>query len=263
MGSISEWQEVDGGLFGPVPAPAQYGGPSTGNPYEGALGDDPAFDDFSAPPGPAPAAPSRPAAPPSRPPAPPIRPPAPASRPAAPAAGKLPESTLTGMALEGGQLRQASSPAWIRDVRLTGTDLTEASWQDLVVTESVLVGVQARAVEFRRVAFRDCELDGVNFRRAAMSEAIFENCLLREVDFTGAALTRVAFTGSRLSRADFTDVTMNEVDLRGAELGLTIGPQSLRGAIMTPAQLMEMAPLLAASLGVRLAEIHEGQDRGR
>ncbi len=38
--------------------------------------------------------------------------------------------------------------------------------------------------------------------------------------------------------------------LRGAELGITTDATSLRGAIVTPAQLTEMAPVLAASLGI-------------
>jgi uncharacterized protein YjbI with pentapeptide repeats len=67
---------------------------------------------------------------------------------------------------------------------------------------------------------------------------------------SGATLTRTVFTNSRLNQSDFTGVTLEHVDLRGAELGITIGPDSLRGAIITTAQLMDVAPLIAENLGI-------------
>ncbi len=48
----------------------------------------------------------------------------------------------------------------------------------------------------------------------------------------------------------FTRTTLDHADLRGAELGITTDATALRGAIVTPAQLTEMAPVLAASLGI-------------
>jgi uncharacterized protein YjbI with pentapeptide repeats len=82
----------------------------------------------------------------------------------------------------------------------------------------------------------------------------FDNCVLSDVDFSGATLTRTVFRHSRLTRANFTHVTMNEVDLRGAELGITVDPTCLRGAIVTTAQLMDLAPLLAESMGLTIAD---------
>ncbi len=80
---------------------------------------------------------------------------------------------------------------------------------------------------------------------------VFDNCLLRDVDFTGAALTRTSFGGSRLAGTTFTRTTLDQVDLReAAELGLITDATSLRGAIVTTAQLTTMAPLLAETLGI-------------
>jgi uncharacterized protein YjbI with pentapeptide repeats len=90
----------------------------------------------------------------------------------------------------------------------------------------------------------------VNFRGASLAEVSFDECLLRHVDFAGAKLTKTVFTRSRLVESDFTGVTLDQVDLRGAELGIIIGPDSLRGAIVTTAQLAEIAPLIAENLGI-------------
>ncbi len=40
------------------------------------------------------------------------------------------------------------------------------------------------------------------------------------------------------------------MDLRGAELGITTDPGSMRGAIVTSAQLTQIAPVLAESMGI-------------
>ena len=107
-----------------------------------------------------------------------------------------------------------------------------------------------RGAQLRRVTFAGCKLDSVNFRDAALTDVTFDNCLLREVDFGSATLTRTVFTNSRLDRTDFSRVTLDRVDLRGAELGITITPDSLRGALITSAQLIAAAPLLAETLGI-------------
>lgn len=68
------------------------------------------------------------------------------------------------------------------------------------------------------------------------------------------ALSRCAFAGSSLRGCDFSRATMSQVDLRGAELGIRIDPGSLRGAIVTSAQLAAMVPVLAECLGIVVAD---------
>ena len=94
----------------------------------------------------------------------------------------------------------------------------------------------------------------MNFRGATLTDLTFGNCLLRDVDFAGATLTRTRFPGSALTRADFPRATLEKVHLRGAELDITAGFESLRGAIMTTAQFLELAPALARQLGIDLKD---------
>ena len=102
----------------------------------------------------------------------------------------------------------------------------------------------------RRVTFRGCKLDSVNFRDAELIDVVFDGCLLRAPDFGSARLTRVRFTDCRLDQADLSKVTLDQVDLRGAELGLIITPDSLRGAVVSTAQLYQLAPVIAETLGI-------------
>ncbi len=165
------------------------------------------------------------------------------------------ECAFTRVSVQGGRLRRSRfSDVWLRDVHLTLTDLAETHWTDATFIGGVAAGVKAFGAKLQRVAFKGCKLDSVNFRDAELTDVTFDNCLLRDVDFARATLSRTRFPGSRLSGTDFTGVTMDKVDLRGAELGIIIGPESLRGAIISTAQLIDVAPLLAQGMGLEIED---------
>ena len=140
------------------------------------------------------------------------------------------------------------------EVRFVATDLAETGWQDVTLTGCALAGVPAFSSALRRVTFRDSKLDSVNFRGAVLTDVGFEDCVLRDADFGGATLLRVSFAGCTLTGADFTKASCTDVDLRGAELGITAGYESLRGATIDTVQLVSLAPLLARHLGITVAD---------
>ncbi len=171
------------------------------------------------------------------------------------ASSRFIECAFTGVSFQGGRLQRARfSGVWLRDVRLVTTGLAETHWVDVVVAGSVAAGVEAFGAQLSRVTFRGCKLDSVNFRDAGLTDVTFDDCDLRDVDFAGATLTSVAFPDSRLTRTDFSRVRMDRTDLRGAELGVIIGPDSLRGAIISTAQLVYLAPLLAEIMGIKVSD---------
>jgi uncharacterized protein YjbI with pentapeptide repeats len=161
------------------------------------------------------------------------------------------ECAVSRVSVQGGRFRRARfSDVWFRDVALMATDLAQTSWVDVTFIGGVVAGVEAFGATLRRAAFHGCKLDSVNFRDAALTEVTFDNCLLREVDFTGATIARTVFPRSRLRKANFTKASMEEADLRGAELDIIAGPDSLRGAIISGGQLTGIAQALAESLGI-------------
>jgi uncharacterized protein YjbI with pentapeptide repeats len=174
--------------------------------------------------------------------------------PAAPSARFL-ECAFSRVAMTGGKLQRASlRDVWMRDVRLTGTSMTETNWLDVTVLASSLAGVQVYGSELRRVVFSGCKLDSVNFRGARLASITFDRCVLRDVDFADAELTGCSFGGSQLTRTDFTRARLERTDLRGAELGIIIDAQSLRGAIISSGQLVLLAPALAESTGITVRD---------
>jgi uncharacterized protein YjbI with pentapeptide repeats len=171
------------------------------------------------------------------------------------ASARFLECAFTGVTMHGGQFRRARFiDVWLQDVQLVTTGLAETSWQDVTITGAVLAGTEAYGAQLNRVTLRGCKLDSVNFRDASLTDVTLDGCLLRDVDFGGASLARTVFTDCRLEKTDLSRVTLDQVDLRGAELGIIIGPNSLRGAIVTTGQLVMLAPLLADSLGITVSD---------
>lgn len=167
------------------------------------------------------------------------------------AGGRFMECAVTRTTFEGGGFRRARFiETWFRETRIVGTDLAESGWQDVTFIDGVLAGPALYGATLSRAVFQGCKLDSVNLRNARLTDVRFEDCLLRDVDFGAAMLRRVAFSGSRLAGVDFSRVTLDKVDLRGAELNISGGAECLRGATISAAQLIDLAPALAASLGI-------------
>jgi uncharacterized protein YjbI with pentapeptide repeats len=165
------------------------------------------------------------------------------------------ECAFSDVTLDDVALRKARlSDVWLRDVRLLSADLAGSSWLDSTFIACSGAGIQAFDSSFQRVVFSECKLDSWNFRGATLTGVTFDRCLLRDTDFGGATLKQVTFPGSTLTRADFSRVTLAQADLRGAELDITAGYESLRGAIMTTAQLISLAPALARQIGIDIKD---------
>ena len=152
-------------------------------------------------------------------------------------------------------LRSKFSDVWLRGVRLVGTDLAETQWRDAAVLSTAFAGVEALRTEWRRVVFLGCKLDSVNFRESRFTDVVFEDCVLRDVDWSGSALRRVRFGGSAVQRARFGRTALTDADFRGAsELDIADGYESLKGAIIDTGQLVRIAPMLAAAVGITVKD---------
>ncbi|WP_051879213.1 pentapeptide repeat-containing protein [Streptomyces sp. NRRL B-24720] len=138
-------------------------------------------------------------------------------------------------------------------VRGVGTDLAGASLRDVEVVDARLGGVQLHGAVLERVHVRGGKIDYLNLRKARLTDVVFEGCVLSEPDFGDAQLVRVEFRDCVLKRADFSSARMDAVDLRtAAELDIARGVERLAGAVISPLQLMELAPAFAAQIGVRV-----------
>lgn len=116
-----------------------------------------------------------------------------------------------------------------------------------------LGAVEAYDVQCRAVHFSGCRLNYLNLRGSKLADVAFTNCQIDELDVGQATLERVSFTGSHIGTLSLHGGTLKDVDLRGADLEVVNGAASLKGATISPDQLMGLAPQLAAEFGIRVA----------
>ncbi|WP_433546936.1 pentapeptide repeat-containing protein [Streptomyces sp. CA-294286] len=161
---------------------------------------------------------------------------------------------LYGVALDETRLGRARfMDCVLEGVRGVGTQLAEASLRDVEIVDARLGGTQMHGSALERVVVRGGKIDYLNLRKSKLVDVLFEGCVLVEPDFGDAVLTRVEFRDCVLKGTDFSGTTMRDVDLRTvAELGIARGVERLRGAVISPPQMLDLAPVFAAAMGVRV-----------
>ncbi|MEW2292160.1 pentapeptide repeat-containing protein [Streptomyces sp. NPDC006743] len=172
------------------------------------------------------------------------------------AGARFMDCALRGCVLDDASLRRARLfDTVLTGVRGVGTDLAEATLRDVELTDARLGGVQSHGAVLERVRIRGGKIDYLNLRKARLRDVVFEGCVLVEPDFGGARLERVEFVDCVLQGVDFGGAALTDVDLRGAaRLEIARGVDRLAGAVISTGQLLDLAPVLAAELGVRVED---------
>jgi uncharacterized protein YjbI with pentapeptide repeats len=133
-------------------------------------------------------------------------------------------------------------------VRAARTD-----WRDVEVSGR-LGSVEAYEAQWRGVHVVGAKISYLNLRAAELLDVAFTDCVVEELDLQGAEATRLRFTGTTIARLDVRGARLKDVDLRGATLEVLDGLGDLRGATVSPAQLMLLAPLFADHVGLRVED---------
>ena len=142
----------------------------------------------------------------------------------------------------------------LTELRAHTLDAIDSAWRDVAVTDCRLGAVTAYGTHLTRVRITGGKLDYVNLRDGALTDVVFEDCVIGELDLIGARLMRVTFTGCRVGQLDVTRATLDRVDLRGADYSALRGLAHLRGATISTDQLTDLAPHLAAHLGLTVQD---------
>ncbi|UXY28350.1 pentapeptide repeat-containing protein [Streptomyces sp. HUAS TT20] len=164
------------------------------------------------------------------------------------------DCALTGCAFDETRLHHARIlDTVLTGIRGVGTYLAESTLRDVELVDARLGGTQLHGAVLERVLIRGGKIDYLNLRKAKLKDVVFEGCVLVEPDFGGARLERVEFVDCALKGVDFNGATLTDVDLRGvASLDIARGVGQLSGAVISPGQLVDLAPVLAAELGIRV-----------
>ncbi|MBH0010281.1 pentapeptide repeat-containing protein [Salinibacterium sp. SWN1162] len=125
----------------------------------------------------------------------------------------------------------------LRDVSIEGSRLGSAEFYEST---------------WKSIRFVHCRIGYLNLRGAHLQDVLFDDCLIDELDLGGATANRVAFTNTQVNTLDLTRAKLTNVDLRSLELRHVTGVEHLKGATINSYQLTELAPALAAHLGIVL-----------
>ena len=177
--------------------------------------------------------------------------------------------SFAGLDLHGAVYTECS----LESVSLDSADLTAARF-----LETRLENLYAPVFRAARTTFRDVELtnprlgsaemygggwnsvrvdggkiDYLNLRGSTLTNVLVSNCIIGELDLDGARLNRVAFRDCRIDSLLLGNGgSAVDADLRGSEFRSISGLAGLKGFTVDDTQLLQLAPLLAAQLGLRV-----------
>jgi uncharacterized protein YjbI with pentapeptide repeats len=163
------------------------------------------------------------------------------------------ECRLTRCGLDGTSLRRARIlESLLADLHATTVDLADSTWRDCHVTGGRLGAVDMVGATWTGIRIRDCHLGFLNLAGAELEDVTFERCAIGTLDLRTATLDTVRFVDTSLDELNVSGATLTSVDLSGAWLRSLVGVESLKGAIVSHTQLVDLAPLLAAQLGLEV-----------
>ena len=163
------------------------------------------------------------------------------------------ECRLERCCLEGLSMRRARLvDCLLADVHGASVDFTDSTWRDSQMTGGRLGAMTLPGATWTAIRVRGVKLGFVNLAGARLQDVVFEECEIGSLDARAAQLRSVAFVDCTVQELNVTEATLSKVDLSGARLHALVGVESLRGAIVSHEQLLDLAPLLAAQLGVEV-----------
>jgi uncharacterized protein YjbI with pentapeptide repeats len=161
------------------------------------------------------------------------------------------ECRLTRCELDGASFRRARIlESVVADVDGASVDLDDSTWRDSHIVGGRLGAVSLIGATLTDVRVRGCHLGFLNLAGAHVEDVRFEGCEIGSLDARTAELTAVIFVDCTLQELNVSGATLRKVDLSGARLRSLVGVESLRGAIVSHEQLVDLAPILAEQLGL-------------
>jgi uncharacterized protein YjbI with pentapeptide repeats len=147
----------------------------------------------------------------------------------------------------------------IRDVRLERCDLANLRALDSSLTRveflaSRMTGLSLLDADLRDVRLEGCRIDLSAFRMSKFDDVLFTGCRMGQADFTEADLRGARFEDCDLTGAQFSGARMTGTRFARCDLTDITGVTSMRGAVVTSADAVTLAYILARALGITIED---------
>lgn len=153
-------------------------------------------------------------------------------------------------------------------------DLTGATLVDIEIADLRATTIAARGSRLRRVRvsggrigtldlgnadvdeveLRGIRIDYLALAGARIQDLLVADCTIGTLDLPQAIVSRAAFTETRADDVDTRAMRAKDLDLRGLEAVSFLDAASLREATLSPRQIENLAPAMAAALGIRVLD---------
>ena len=165
------------------------------------------------------------------------------------------ECRLQRCGLDGASLRRSRiAECLLSDLHAATVDFADSTWRDSQMVGGRLGAVTLVGATWTGIRVRGSHVGFMNLAGAHLQDVTFDGCEIGSLDVRTADLQSVAFVDCRVDELNVSGATLSRVDLSGARLRTLVGVESLRGAIISHEQLVDLAPLLAAQVGLEVQD---------
>lgn len=164
------------------------------------------------------------------------------------------ECSLTGVSLDGADLAAARFlESRLENLYAPVFHASRTTFRDVEITNPRLGSAELYGGSWNSVRVDGGKIDFLNLRGCTLNNVLFTNTIIGELDLDGARLNRVAFRDCRIDSLLLgAGGSAVDADLRGTEFRSITGLPALKGFTIDEEQLLLLAPLLAAQLGLRV-----------
>ena len=155
--------------------------------------------------------------------------------------------------LDGLSLRRARViESLLADIQGATLEMTDSTWRDSRLSGGRLGAATLTGATWTSIRVRGSKLGFLDLAGARLEDVTFEGCEIGGLDARSARLHSVAFIDCTVDELNLAGATLSKVDLSGARMRSLVGVESLRGATVSSEQLIDLAPILAAQLGLEV-----------
>jgi uncharacterized protein YjbI with pentapeptide repeats len=163
---------------------------------------------------------------------------------------------LAGCRLDGASLAGARlSECLVEEPGAASLDVADGTWREVVVQGGRIGALTGTRAAWTDVRLRSVRADYVVLPGAKLRHVALEDCAIDELDLGGAEVEGLTLAGCTIATLVLDEARLTEADLRGARIGAVRGVGGLRGATLTPEQVMDLAPALAAFAGITVRRV--------
>jgi uncharacterized protein YjbI with pentapeptide repeats len=142
----------------------------------------------------------------------------------------------------------------IAGIRVASLSLRNAGIRRLRIVGGRIGTLDLSSARIDELHLHDLRVDYLNLGAAKGTDLLFTGCTIRTLDMPQAELTRVRFDDCRSDEVDPRGLRATDVDLRGLDAIAFTDANGLRGTTLTTYQVQQLAPTLAAGVGIRVQD---------